>query len=49
MLWDDDLGCAGSGGRSGGACATVVDDGRDSLEERLLIDLTNCQAVGLVI
>jgi hypothetical protein len=39
MLRDDDLGRAGSRGCGGGARAAVVDDGRDSLEQRLLVDL----------
>jgi hypothetical protein len=45
-LGDDHLGCAGPGGRGGGAGAAVVDGGGDPLEDRLLIDLSDGDAVG---
>ena len=48
-LWDDDLRCAGQSG--GGCCAraAVVDDDCDPLEESLLVDLADGQAVGLIV
>ena len=49
VLGDDDLGRSGSGGRGCGACATVVDDGGDSFEQRLLVDLSDGQAVRLIV
>jgi hypothetical protein len=48
-LGDDDLGRAGARGSRRGARAAVVDDGRDALEQRLLVDLADGQAVGFVV
>src|SRR5215475_8282901 len=49
MLRDDDLGRAGSRGPGSGARAAVVDDGGDSFEQRLLVDLADDQAIGFVV
>ena len=48
-LGDDDLGCAGERGGGCSARAAVVDDCRDPLEKSLLVDLTDGQAVGVVV
>jgi len=49
VLGDDDLGCTGSRGRGCGAGAAVVVDGGDSFEQRLLVDLSDGQAVGFMV
>src|ERR1700738_2526825 len=49
VLGDDDLGRPGSRGRGCGACAAMVHDGGDPLEECLLVDLSDGQAVGVII
>ncbi len=45
----DDLGCSGSRGCGCGARPAVVHDGGDPLEKRLLVDLSDGQAVGFVV
>nr|WP_164313967.1 hypothetical protein [Streptomyces sp. SID12501] len=49
VLGDDQLGCPGTGRRGGGARAAVVDDGGDSSEGCLLVDLVDGQAVGFAV
>src|ERR1700736_5564583 len=49
VLGDDDLGCSGSRGRGCRARTPVVHDAGDPLEERLLVDLSDGQAVGLFV
>ena len=49
VLGDDDLQCARSRGRSRGAGTAVMDNGRDSRKEGLLVDLADGQAVGPVV
>jgi len=48
-LRNDDLGCADQRGCGGGARTAVMDDGGDPLEEGLLIDLADGQAVGFAV
>jgi hypothetical protein len=45
----DHLGCSGSRGCGCGAGAAVVDDGSDTREECLQVDLRDGQAVGFVV
>ena len=48
-LGNDHLGCASESGGAGCARPTMVDDRGDPLEERLLVDLADDQAVGCVV
>jgi hypothetical protein len=49
MLRNDDLGCSRLCGCRGGTGAAVVDDGSDPSEERLLVHLSDGQAVGFIV
>jgi hypothetical protein len=49
VLGNDDLGCPGPGGRGGGPRAAVVHDGGDPREERLLVDVSDRDAVGFIV
>ena len=47
-LGNDDLRCARRRSESRSACTAVVDDGRDTREERLKVDLVDGKAIGII-
>src|SRR5262245_46899662 len=49
VLGDNDLWRAGSCSCGSGARTTMVDDGCNPLEQLLMVDLADCQAVGFIV